>query len=259
MSREDDFLENDNFELDVEDLDIEIPELDFLDVEKIVDSGLKKKLSFRESFINIFREIGLKNIFHDKVELLGILGIGTLSLVCLLIFILDSQNGGYIFSSIFLISPIFYFVTSILSFLNASYKGTKEIEMTCKYNLNQLSAVRTFVLSILAALLNTIAIFIVGLFNNEISIFNIIATSITAIFLFSAILLFVMARVKHRYIKHIIVVVWIFTNILLSISSTWYEQFLSAMPVAIHIVITLGCLFVYIKSLSRYMNLRGEE
>ena len=49
--------------------DIDIPDINFIDMEEIVNKGVKEKKSFIRYLIDVFREIGVKNIFHDKMEL----------------------------------------------------------------------------------------------------------------------------------------------------------------------------------------------
>ena len=48
---------------------INIPEINFEEVDFIVNKGVKPKMSFIRYLRECFRDIGFKNIFHDKTEL----------------------------------------------------------------------------------------------------------------------------------------------------------------------------------------------
>ena len=88
-------------------------------MEEIVNKGVKEKKSFIRYLIDVFREIGVKNIFHDKVELFFMSAIGITTILFTLTMIFKNNNNEYIYSSIFMIAPIFYLILSLFSFFNA--------------------------------------------------------------------------------------------------------------------------------------------
>ena len=251
---------NDIEDFDFLDEDFEVPDIDFSEIEKITEVSVKKKLGFIKSTTTIFKEIGVKNIFHDKVELFFMGLIGTFSIVFSLILIFNNANLEYVYSPIFLISPIFYVVLTLFSFFNAKEKGAVDIELTCKYNIHSLIAIRMFIFSIVAAIINTISLIFMYFANKDILLVKVIATSITSLFLFSAILLFVISRVKKRHTKTVVILVWIGVNIILNtFMLKEYNEFLFKMPIYFHVIITGASLVVYIKSLKKYMGLRGKK
>ncbi|MGL5067912.1 MAG: hypothetical protein ACRC6T_08900 [Sarcina sp.] len=247
-------------EFDFLDDDFEVLDIDFSEIEKITEVSVKKRLSFAQSTRAIFKELRMKNVFHDKVELFFMGLVGTFSIMFSLILIFNNANLEYVYSPIFLISPIFYIVLSLFSFFNAREKGAIDIELTCKYNIHSLTAIRMFIFSIVAVLINTLLIFVMYLCNKDILVVRAVATSITALFLFSAILLFVIARIKKRYAKTGVIVFWIGANIILNMFMfKTYNEFLFKMPIYLHVIITVISIVVYVKSLKKYMGLRGRE
>ncbi len=239
--------------------DIDIPDINFIDMEEIVNKGVKEKKSFIRYLIDVFREIGVKNIFHDKMELFFMSAIGITTILFTLTMIFKNNNNEYIYSSIFMIAPIFYLILSLFSFFNAREKGAMEIELTCKYNFHHLSTIRMFLFSILAMVVNTFSIGVLFIFFREINLFKSIAISITALFLFSSIFLYMLTIRKKSYIRYLVIGSWILLNIIfISIDLEGYNRILREIPIYIHVGITIICLFVYIKSLKKYINFKGE-
>ncbi len=237
---------------------IRIPDLDFNDMENIINLGMRKKTSFLKYLKNIYKELGFRSIFHDKNELFII--IITFIILSLTLPSYFERNIEDTYKFVFLIAPILYLITSIFSFYNSKENGAFEIEMTCKYNLYQLSAIRMFIFSILTAVLNTIIIFISSLFNNELDVVRLVCISITGLFLFSTIFLYSLIAFRSRVIKSFIIAGWIVVNLFLSnLNSSIYNEFLTRAPIYMHIIITAICIALYIRNLNKLINFRREK
>ncbi len=238
--------------------DIKIPDLDFNDMEKIVDLGVRNKVSFLKYLKNVYKELGFKNIFHDKNELFIIIITFIILSLTLPSYFERSIEDTYKF--VFLIAPILYLITSIFSFYNSKENGAFEIEMTCKYNLYQLSAIRMFIFSVVTAIINTIIIFIGSLFNKELDVIRLVCVSITGLFLFSTIFLYVLIAFRSRVIKSFIIAGWIVINIFLSnLNSSIYNTLLTRAPIYMHIIITAICIALYVRNLNKLINFRREK
>lgn len=238
---------------------IKIPDLDFNDMEKIINSGVRRKTSFLKYLRDAYKELGFRNIFHDKNELIFIVMITLVILWLSLVSFIDS-NVVESYKLIFVTSPILYLVASVFSFYNSKEKGAFEIEMVCKYNLYQLSAIRMFIFSILTAVLNTLMILAGSLVNKDINIIRLICISITGLFLFSTIFLYSLITFKSRVIKMSVIAGWILVNLFFSsFNSGIYNEFLTKVPIYIHIVITVVCIALYIKNLNKLINFRRKK
>ncbi|WP_122638446.1 hypothetical protein [Romboutsia sp. Marseille-P6047] len=221
----------------------------------ILDEGLEKKESFYSYVKNMYQKIGFKNLFHDFTELtfIGIL------LVSILAYGVVSIRHNYfisqerIYTFIFIISPLYYLLTNIFSFVNVIENNTFDIEMICKYNIHQVSALRMIVFSVISMLLSSV--FILGLYN-QINLLKGMMIGITSIFLFSAILLYSIVKVKNVLVKYIVVISWIISNAtLLILSEDIYFVFLETIPSVVYLLVTIASMWVYIKNikiLSRY-------
>ncbi len=239
--------------------DIKIPDLDFNDMEKILNCGVRRKTSFIKYLRDVYKELGFRNIFHDKNELIFIIII-TLAILWLSLVSFIDSNVVESYKLIFITSPILYLVASVFSLYNSKEKGTFEIEMVCKYNLYQLSAIRMFIFSILTAVLNTFMILAGSLVNKDINIIRLICISITGLFIFSTIFLYSLITFKSRVVKTSVIAGWVLVNLFFgSFNSGVYNEFLTKVPIYIHLTITVVCIALYIKNLNKLINFRRKK
>lgn len=239
----------DKFNIDMPD-DLEIKN----QINLILDKGLEKEEHFYSYIKNMYKQIGFKNLFHDKAELIFI---GVLLLSILLLGILGIKRNTMmskeiIYTFIFIISPLYYLITNIFSFMNMKENNTYEIEMVCKYNLYQVSALRMLVFSVISIFLSVI--FILGLYN-KIDILRGIMISITSIFLFSSLLLYSMVKLKSKIGRYLVIGFWIIGNlILLRLSFNQYFEFLQTMPMVVYVLVAVTSLFIYMKNIQILSN-----
>lgn len=239
--------------------DINIPEMSFEEIDSIVSKGVKPKISFISYLSNSFREIGFRNIFHDKTELAIIFLIGIAMLLTFMVNFNDSNIKG-LYKLTFVASPIFYLVAVLFSFYNSKEKGAFDIEMTCKYNLYQLSAIRMFIFSLACIIVNTISVIITWLVGRQVDVIRMIVISITGVFLFSIIFLYSLLKLKFTISKYLVVSAWIGINLFLSNSNNEaYQEFLIKAPLLIHLIISSICIVLYIKNLNKLINYRHKK
>ncbi|MBO3445581.1 hypothetical protein [Clostridium sp. CCUG 7971] len=229
-------------------------------INTILDKGLKKQESFYLYIKNMYKSIGIKNLFHDKSELIfiAIVVISILTYLSMRIYPeainLESVNKTEeIYVLIFTVSPLYYLATNIFSFINLKENKTYEVEMVCKYNVYQLASLRMLVFSVIAVIINTI--FVSSLYE-YIDVLRGIMISITSVFLFSSILLYSLVKIKSKYIRYMVIAGWILVNVLLvSLSLSNYANLLQNIPILVYVAILTLAIYSYIKNiqiLSRY-------
>ena len=119
--------------------------------------------------------------------------------------------------------------------------------MICKYNIYQLSALRMFIFSIVSILCNSILIFMFSIVNEEINLLRALAISITALFLFSSVFLYVLLNTSHKITKYFMIVGWIIINLALMISkNNYYNVLLTKLPIYVHCAKLLGAILLAI-------------
>lgn len=238
---------------------INIPEIDFDEIDSIVNKGVKPKISFLQYIFNCFKEIGFKNIFHDKTEL-AIIFLSGIAMFIPLIISFSNSDMQVLYKFIFIMSPIIYLLAVLFSFYNSKEKGAFDIEMTCKYNLYQLSALRMFIFSLAGIIINTLSIIIVWCSGREIDVIRMIVISITGLFMFSIIFLYSLLKLKFTISKYFVISAWIIINLFLSKSTSgMYQEFLIKAPLFIHILISSVCIVLYIKNLNKLINYRRKK
>lgn len=240
-------------------MNMDIPKINFEEIDSIVNKGVKTKISFIRYLKNSIRELGFRNIFHDKTELAIIFFI---SIILLLISMLNwsdlNLNGLYKFT--FCVSPVMYLGAVLFSFYNSKEKGVFDIEMTCKYNLYQLSSLRMFIFSLASILINTLSIIIIWLVGRQVDVIRMIVISITGLLLFSTIFLYSLLKLKWAISKYFVIIAWIIINLFLSnYNDEIYQEFLIRAPMYIHFIISSICIVLYIKNLNKLINYRRKK
>lgn len=218
----------------------------------ILDKGLKHKKSFFSYMRKMYKQLGLKVIFHDFVEIVFTLLI-FLSLFLVIKFnegAIDYEEVKKIYGLIMIASPILYLILSLISLIKIKENRTYEIEMTCKYNLYQLSAFRMFVFSVICILFNVSIIFNIVCKFGSINFLRATMISITSLFLFSTMFLYLIIKIRSKITKYLAIVGWIAINLLLYIfNNKLYTNILTALPIGVYFIVTVICIYFYIKKL----------
>ncbi|GAA0783558.1 hypothetical protein [Hathewaya limosa] len=247
--------------------EVDFPSLEEINIQinEILDKGLKKEKGFFSYIISSIKEIGLKNIFHDKSELIFI---SIISLILFAIigghialkFIYEKTYLYRLYGYIFMVSPIMYVMISLFSFINTKLKETYEIEATCKYNMYNLAVIRMFIFSIVGMILNSLLIVIIYFIFNNFSMIRAYAVSITSLFLFSTIFILTIVYLKKPIHKYLVIIGWILVNsILMIVKSKLYMNFITYGPLYIHFIITAICIIIYLKALKKLIYVRKEK
>ncbi|MGL5694421.1 MAG: hypothetical protein ACRCXA_10100 [Peptostreptococcaceae bacterium] len=230
---------------------IEMP--DDLDIKNqiniILDNGLPSKQSFYMYIKDMYKTIGLKNLFHDLSELIfiGVLVVSILAFSTYMIFRNEFVSTERIYSFIFMISPLFYLATNLFSYMNMKDNNTYEMEMICKFNLYQVASLRMLVFSVISIVLNTIVV--VALYE-RINVFRGMMISFTSIFLFSVLLLYLILKTRSYIAKGLVIVGWIMCNgTLMRWSEVRYFKFLESLPVFVYFVVTTVSVIIYIRNI----------
>lgn len=243
----------DKFEIDIPD-EFEIKN----QINIILDKGIQKQESFYSYIKNMYKSIGVRNLFHDLSEMIfiAVLVISILGFLYVRTYAIDVNKIEEIYAMIFTVSPLYYLVTNLFSFINLKENNTYEVEMVCKYNVFQLASLRMLVFSVISVFINIL--FVASLYKH-IDILRGIMISITSVFLFSSILLYGVVKVKSKYMRYVVIIGWIFANVLfVNIDLNGYTNILKNVPIVIYGLILVISMYSYIKNiqiLSRYKKI----
>lgn len=236
-----------------------------MNIEDILDKGLKEKQGFFKFLKVVKNELGFKNIFIDKSELLFI---GSIFVITITFFGLQFNNSIdgdmefiYKFKTYnFIVAPIIYFVICSYSFINSKLNRTYEIQATCKYNFYNITAIRMFVFSIISMLVNTFIILAMFLTKRNFNFIETFIISATSLFIFSVLYIFTLIYLKKTLFKYMIIIMWIIGSIIVFLNfNNYFGKLFLDMPIYIHLIISLICLIGYTKNLVKLMNVKRGE
>lgn len=232
------------------------------EIDIIISKGLEPKESFYSYLKNMYRQVGIKYLFRDGLEIVFaiLLVFSIFSFTILEGNIYATQNIDGIYAYLFIVSPILYFIMSVLHFIDAKQNKTYEIEMTSKYNIYQISAFRMLVFSIICILFNFIFVYMVAYKYTGINFLKAFIISIASLFIFSVVFLFTMMKFKSKLTKYLIVIGWIVINLALSIFGiNFYTKLLNNVSIYTWCAVTMGSVFIYLKNLKKLISFRNTE
>lgn len=232
-----------------------------VEIDNILAEGLRKRESFYFYLKNIYRQIGIRYLFHDGLEIIFIILLISSILFSVIkgssAYYMENIEGIYVY--LFTVSPILYLTMSVFSFINAKQNKTYEIEMVCKYNIYQIAAFRMLVFSIICILFNFFFVYVISYMYQEVDILKAFIISIASLFLFSTIFLFTTNRFRNKITRYFIILGWIIFNLALhSLKVGIYIQFISNISIYIWFIVTIGSMYIYIKNLKRLIVFENE-
>ncbi|MPQ43917.1 hypothetical protein [Clostridium tarantellae] len=159
----------------------------------------------------------------------------------------------YVF--IFTSSPLFYLLANLYTFISIKENKTYEMEMVCKYNIYELSSFRMLVFSILAIIINSIVLLFM---HKNINLLKGLMISITSVFMFSSLFLYVILKIKYSIGKWIVPISWIIFNVLFSnFNLSKYAMILSNIPLYVYGVVCIMLAYVYMKNIEKFIFHKG--
>ena len=244
--------------------EVPIPEEKFIDeeIQLILRKGLDPKASFWSYLVGMYKQVGLKFIFRDFAEILFTIVIAMVAASALIVGAAETPMMREInlYTLIFAWSPMTYLVMAYLFFMIQKKKPAYEVEMTCKYNLHQMSALRMLVFSIISMIVNGLIISLLML-EHKVNFLYALLLSSSSLFLFALAFLYVMLRTHSGLSKLILFVGWMGGNLLASYySHEYYLHVLKQIPFYVYGIIVVTGLVLYVKNLKRLLfsrNMKG--
>ena len=205
--------------------------------------SIEKAYPKREGFLvylsRLYRQIGLAFLLHGMWELfllvIAAYGFGICSFD-----ILSQPLTARSYLPIILFSPLVFQLILLLSVLREQEQYTYEVEMTCKYTVYHVLALRMLIVSGFSILLNAVFCMIIFWENGMEVLVRMVFLSATALFAYS--LLYVSLLMKNtRLIYQILLYgLWLVGNILFKLLlPKVYEYMVWQLPVVFHIFVWL--------------------
>ncbi|QAA33003.1 hypothetical protein [Clostridium manihotivorum] len=236
-----------------------------MDIDVILDKGLKGKQGFFSYLNSVRKELGIRYIFNDKSELafITILLVLACGFFGLQLSSISSTNLNFIYRlKAFTIgtAPIIYFAICSYGFISSKINRVYELQATCKYNFYNLTAIRMFIFSIASMLVNTVVISFMYLIKRNFNAIEIILLSITSLFIFSALYILTLTRLKGNNYKYILMALWLITAVVAGFQfDSKFMKTLDNISWYIHLIITFIAASIYMKSLRHLMKVKKGE
>lgn len=231
------------------------------EISKIISGATQQKESFGSYLKSMYQQVGIRYLFSGRSgPLLMLFTVITLLSIFFIRLELAYVNIYELYFYIFVTSPILFLVGSVYSYINKIKQATFEVEMVCKYNVYQVTALWMLVFSVFSILVNTLMIVVFVLAYQEIQFMRAFMISITALFTFSTLFLYVMMKRRSTLVAVTIVTGWIFGNIfLLFINKKVYIALLVHVPLLVYGIVLVGSLYFYVKSIDKLIHFKHAE
>lgn len=238
------------------------PEEQHAAVRKIVKTGMAHKRPLFAYIAEMYRDLGLRVIFHDMAD---VVFIAAMALVITLFYLLENFSTGRwqhdeAYAILFAVAPTLYLLLCLLGFWKEKLSDTYDVKMTCKYTVCHLTAFRMLVFSCVCILMNlaVVGIFcMAGIFPNFWHAFFITASSL---FLFSFLLLRSVFHSKGLAAPTMTAAAWIPINLMVDfLFHNGYSRFLRDMPLCLHAIVALLLACLYCADLKRLILQQKER
>lgn len=228
-------------------------------IEQIVSSGIKQKTTFPAYLKSMVQQVGIRHLFVDRLEL-GLILLATIALLSTFLVIQEPIQTERMYAYIFLVSPVLFLSFSIYTYMSKTRNATYEVEMTCKYNVYQVIAFRMLAFSIVSIVVNTFSIACMALIYEDIQFIRALMISITALFIFSMLFLYILMKRRSTVIAIATVIAWMLVNIFLrTADNKLYGDVLIQIPLFVYAIVLLGCLYMYMKYVKRLIHFKQPE
>jgi len=225
----------------------------------ILQKGLPKRKSFTTEIKSLFQQVGWRYLLPNRNEwIFTVVAVFALILFMLVTVSTKMELSEDQYAVLFMFSPFLFASLSLYSFIEKRESATFELEMTTKFTVFQLIAIRMLTYSGLAIFVNT-SIVLVLLNRLQIDFLHVWLLSLAGLFLFASGLLLVM-KAGNLLVKTITYIcVWISLNCaLVFYAKSVYVQFISSLPNIIYACVVLVLFAICCMAFKRMFLQRQE-
>ncbi|SEO43404.1 hypothetical protein SAMN04488134_107130 [Amphibacillus marinus] len=221
------------------------------EINQIVSKGVRRPEPFFKLLYKLYKQIGLRFVFRDARAV----SIAVLMVTSLMVFLIITQQEQINFAQnpygiIMISSPILYGVLSLLPFLSSEFLSTVEVEMACKYTLEQLAVFRMLLFSICCFLLNTLWVLLMLVKFSSFHFVQALMVSTTSLLLFALLFLYALTWLRSVFSRLLFFIGWISINAVpILIDSSLYQRLLITIPWGVYLIIISVTFLLYLKKI----------
>lgn len=177
----------------------------------ILQNVPERPATFSQSLMELFRTFGWRGLFFGvgDAAFVAVMGIAILFGVCIASahsYVLTER----LYGSLFFVSPFTYLLLYSLTMWKEKLSGVWDLKMTCRVTLRHLTAARMLCFGgagTLTSVMLSGAVCYVS--RDALSFFRLLGVSLCSLFLFAAMLLFLLLRLRGRYAQIICTTIWV--------------------------------------------------
>ncbi|WP_020615022.1 hypothetical protein [Paenibacillus daejeonensis] len=232
------------------------------EVERILASSMPPRRSFADYITLMLREVGLRHLFRDWTELTYV-SLITISLLALMMTAYGSAASpvpAMTYVLLFTLSPVLYLSIALLFFAGKRDQETYQVEMVCKYNVYQLSALRMLVFGTAAIAVNTVGVGIGSWLLPHLDPIKGWLISMASLLLFGTAFLVFMRQSSGKVMRVLFIAGWLVMNLLLyQFNEFFYTVILNRIPLLGYAIWIVACGWYFVRCVRMLVTIHQKE
>ncbi|MDR7855853.1 hypothetical protein [Tissierella sp.] len=222
-------------------------------IENILSQGLSKPDGLWDFCYRMYCSLGFKFIFFDISQ--AIIMAVAITIGFILFYPLSSQQ--HVYSTLFAVSPLFFITVIFFTEFIERNDSLHELKMTFKHTIQKIIIFRILCYSLISMV---ICIFLSISMPDKYNFLRAASITLSALFICALLTIYIMRRLKGRWIHFTSLVAWVATAFLpvLILGERW-ELLLSQIPIGITITVGVIGFILYLNEIKKLINMNKME
>jgi hypothetical protein len=223
-----------------------------LSINFILAHGLVKPPTARAHISDVLRTLGCRYIFWDTGYSLFFAALSAAAVFALYL----TAPEQFRYATAVAIAPLLFLLTTVFAETAERFGGLYELKQTCRYTIQQISALRALCYSLAGAVFTALIALVKA--RGVYEFFSLFALCLAALFVCAAMMLAFMRLSRNIWLYTGFAVVWVFASAALALSQedVW-ESVLAGVPLLLSAIVALASVAVFAWQIAGM--LRGEE
>lgn len=219
----------------------------------IKSQGLRKKDNLFSAMADVYRNIGIRNVFFGVGDCMF------LAFICVLaaFFVSSLMEPRFANSTAIATSPLFFVTAHFLTAWKDYMSGTSEQKAVCKYKPSHITSFRMLTFSIIGIICDIPASFAFSEIL-EARFVQVLLFSLCSLFLYSLVTTVSLLIFKWRFTEYAVPVVWLFVNLIPSLNLEKWAEFINGTEIAVSLIFCIIFALLYFIALDLLVK-KGER
>jgi len=218
-------------------------------IDYILSQGLIKPQTARGRIAEMLRTIGFRFIFWDTGYSLFF---ATITLAGVLVLFSFSPDN-YRYSAAIVVAPLVFLLINMFAETSERTCGLYELKQTCRYTIQQITALRVICYSVVGFVFTTVISTIST--DNGYEFLSLFSLCLSALFLCAILSISFMRFLHGIWVNAVFIAVWVFVNIVIPISlEERWEAILREIPIAFSVLLAVLGAVVLVYQISKMLS-----